>query len=164
MFPSTFSLSPCLRFPRREYTAGIRNSTSPGMSFTNFKVSDKKISEIFRQEDLHVPSFYITTANTTVLFQFLPLSSEWYLFSFFPIFSKLCFKKISILWHIVILDIFLHRFPKTALKNTQNSPLYSILKLTFPKIFKNESFHFSQCSQNFFSNLCLGSSDRLTNY
>ncbi len=45
----------------------------------------------------------------------------------------------------------LHRSPKTALKNTLNSPFYSILKLTFPKIFKNESFRFSQFSRNFVS-------------
>ncbi len=66
------------------------------MSFTKFKVSGKKKSEIFQQENLHVPSFYATTTNTTVLLQFLPLSSEcrkWYLFSFFLIISKFCFKK-----------------------------------------------------------------------
>ncbi len=39
--------------------------------------------------------------------------------------------------------MFLNLSPKTALKSTQNSSLYSILKLTFPEIFKNESF-FSQ--------------------
>ncbi len=42
---------------------------------------------------------------------------------------------------------------KTALKNTKNSPLYSILKLTSLKIFKNESFCFPNflkiCSKNF---------------
>ncbi len=59
--------------------------------------------------------------------------------------------KISILWHSGLLDMFLHRTPKTALKNTQNLPLYSILKVTFPEIFKKESFRFSQYSQNFFS-------------
>ncbi len=57
--------------------------------------------------------------------------------------------KTSILWHNGLLDMFLYRSPKTALKSTQNSPLYSILKLTFPEIFKNESFRFSQFSQNF---------------
>ncbi len=45
--------------------------------------------------------------------------------------------------------MFFYRSPKTALKNTQNSPLYTILKLTFPEIFKNESFCFSQFSRNF---------------
>ncbi len=82
----------------------------------------------------------------------MPLLSKWrmwYLFLFLSIFSKFNFLKISILWHIGLLDMFLHRSPKTALKNTQNSPLYSILKLIFPKIFKNESFHFSQYSRNF---------------
>ncbi len=34
--------------------------------------------------------------------------------------------------------MFLYRSSKTALKNTQNSPLYNILKVTFPEIFKNE--------------------------
>ncbi len=59
--------------------------------------------------------------------------------------------KISILWHSELFDMFLHWFPKTALKNTQNLSLYSILKLTFPEIFKNESFRFSQFSWNFVS-------------
>ncbi len=58
-------------------------------------------------------------------------------------------KEISILWHSGLLDMFLYRFPKTTLKNTQNSPFYSILKLAFLKIFKNVSFHFSQFSRNF---------------
>ncbi len=83
VFPFTFSLSSCLGFPRRECTAGIRYLTSPGMSFINFKVSDKKKSVSTLQ--LH----------TTVLFQFLSLSSEcheWYLFSFFLIFLKFGFK------------------------------------------------------------------------
>ncbi len=121
------------------------------MSFTNFKVCNKKKSEIFWQENLHVPSFY-TTTNTTVLFQFLPLSSE-------------CCQRYLFLFSQFSQNLFLKNFHfMTALKNTQNSPLYSILKLTFPKIFKNESFNFSQYSQNFFSDSCLGSSDCLTNY
>ncbi len=56
--------------------------------------------------------------------------------------------KISILWHSGLLDMFLHRSLKTVLKNTRNSPLYNILKLTFQEIFKNENFCFSQFSQN----------------
>ncbi len=38
--------------------------------------------------------------------------------------------------------MFLCRFPKTAFKNTQNSLLYSILKLTFLGIFKIKVFVF----------------------
>ncbi len=58
-------------------------------------------------------------------------------------------KKFSILWHSGLLDMFLYRYTKTTLKNTQNSPLYSIFKLTFPEIFKNRSFHFFKFPQNF---------------
>ncbi len=76
-------------------------------------------------------------------------------FLFFPIFSKCCFKKISYLWHIGLLDMFLCRSPKTALKNTQNSPLCSILKLTFSEYFKNESFRFHSILKIFF-HLMLG--------
>ncbi len=50
--------------------------------------------------------------------------------------------KSSILWHSEFFDMLLYRSPKTAPKNTQNFPLYSILKLTFLDIFKNESFCF----------------------
>ncbi len=57
--------------------------------------------------------------------------------------------KVSILWHNGFLDTFLHRSPKTTLKKPQNLPLNSILKLTFPEIFKNESYRFSQFSRNF---------------
>ncbi len=57
--------------------------------------------------------------------------------------------KISILWLSGFLDMFIHRSPKTALKNTQNSPPCSILKLTFREIFKNEIFLFSQFSRNY---------------
>ncbi len=131
----------------------LTNLTSPAMSFINFKVSNKKKIWNFPAGKSTFPNFYTTTTNTTVLFQFLPLSSEcreWYLFSFFPIFSKFCLKKNFILWHIGLLDMFLHRSMKNEFKNTQNSPLYSILKLTFPKIFKHESFHFSQYSKIFF--------------
>ncbi len=69
--------------------------------------------------------------------------------------ESFCFSQFSrnfvifILWHKELLDMFLRRSLKTALKNTQNSPLYSILKLTFLEIFKNESFRFSQFSRNF---------------
>ncbi len=70
---------------------------------------------------------------------------------FFSIFSKFCLKKIFILWHSGLLDMFFCRSPKTALKNIQNSHLCSILKLTSLKIFKNKSFCFSQFSRNFFS-------------
>ncbi len=45
----------------------------------------------------------------------------------------------------------LHRSPKIALKNTQNSLLYSNLKLTFPEIFKNVSLRFSTFFGNFVS-------------
>ncbi len=62
--------------------------------------------------------------------------------------------KIFILWRGALLHMFIHRFPKTALKNIQNSPLYSILKLTFPEIFKNKNFRFSQFSQNFVWKKC----------
>ncbi len=58
--------------------------------------------------------------------------------------------------------MFLRQSPKTTLKNTQKLPLWSILRLTFLEIFKNESFHFSQYSRNFVSYLCLGFSDRIT--
>ncbi len=57
--------------------------------------------------------------------------------------------KIAILWHGELLVMFLHRSPKTALKNTQSLPLQSILKLTLPEIFKNKSFCFPQFSRNF---------------
>ncbi len=50
---------------------------------------------------------------------------------------------------------------KIAFKNTRKSPLYSILKLTFPEIFKNKSFCFSQFCRNFFPDLRLGSSHHL---
>ncbi len=49
--------------------------------------------------------------------------------------------EIYILWHSGLLDKFLYQFPKTTLKNTR-TPLYSILKLTFLKIFKNKGFGF----------------------
>ncbi len=61
-----------------------------------------------------------------------------------------------------LLSMFLRRSSRTVLKNTQNSPLNSILKLIFLEIFKSKSFRFSQFSRNFFSDLCLDSSDRLT--
>ncbi len=57
--------------------------------------------------------------------------------------------KISILWHSGHLEMYPHRSLIIALKKNQNSPLYSILKLTFPEIFKNKSFRFSQLSRNF---------------
>ncbi len=47
------------------------------------------------------------------------------------------------------LDMFLCRSPNTVLKNSLNSPLYTILNLTFREIFKNDSFRFSQFSWNF---------------
>ncbi len=50
--------------------------------------------------------------------------------------------------YIGLLGMFLCQCPKTTLKNTQNLPLYSIFKLKFPEIFKNESFLFSQFSRN----------------
>ncbi len=96
------------------------------------------------------------------LFQESASSGICFHFPQFP--QNFVFKKFSILWHIGLLDMYLHRSPKTALKNTQNSPLYSILKLTFLRIFKNESFRFSQYSQKFSFDLCLGSSDCLKNY
>ncbi len=48
----------------------------------------------------------------------------------------------------MVLKMFLHRSLKTALKNTENSNLYSILKLTFLEILKFESFRLSQFSRN----------------
>ncbi len=63
-------------------------------------------------------------------------------FSFFPIFSKFCSRKFPFYGTLGFLPMFFCRSPKTALKNTQNSPLYSIFKLTFLEIFKNESFRF----------------------
>ncbi len=39
--------------------------------------------------------------------------------------------------------MFFYRSPKIALKNTQNSPIYSILKLAFLEIFKNKISFFS---------------------
>ncbi len=72
------------------------------MSLINFEVTDKKF-EIFGQENLRDPRFYTTTTYTTVSFQFLHLlreCHEWYLFSFFPIFSKiLFFKKFHFMAH-----------------------------------------------------------------
>ncbi len=53
------------------------------------------------------------------------------------------------LWHRVLLVMFLYQSPETALKNTQNLPFYSILKLTFLKIFKDESFRFSKLKKKF---------------
>ncbi len=69
-------------------------------------------------------------------------------FSFFPIFSTFCLKKIPFYGTLgfltrVSVDC---QIPKT-------SSIYSIFKLTFPEIFKNERFHFSQYPQNFFSDL-----------
>ncbi len=46
-------------------------------------------------------------------------------------------------------DMLLNRSPKIALKNTQNPPLYSILKLTFLGIFENENSCFSQFARYF---------------
>ncbi len=77
-------------------------------------------------------------------------------FLFFSTFSKFCLKKISILWHSGHFNMFLCRSLKTALKNTQNSSLYSILKVTFLEIFKNERFCVSQFSRNFFCRLMPG--------
>ncbi len=37
-------------------------------------------------------------------------------------------EKKSILWHGRLFDMLLYRSPKIALKNTQNSPPYGILK------------------------------------
>ncbi len=59
-------------------------------------------------------------------------------------------------WHVSL------SIPKNRTKNIQNWHFYGILKLTFLEIFKNKSFRFSKFSLNFFSDLCLGSSDRLT--
>ncbi len=53
-------------------------------------------------------------------------------------------KKNFVLWYSVLLDMFLYQSLKTALKNTQSSFFYSILKLAFLDIFKNESFRLSK--------------------
>ncbi len=71
-------------------------------------------------------------------------------------FLEMLFKKKSILEHSGLLDMFLSRSPKITLKNSQNSPLYSILKLTFLKILKNESFYVSKFYRNFFFRLMPG--------
>ncbi len=82
----------------------------------------------------------------------------------FPNFLKIWFKKgNSILWHIGLLDMFLCRFPKTALKNTQNY-LLQHFEVDISRNFQKWKFSFFLIFSNFFSILWLGSSDRLTNY
>ncbi len=62
-------------------------------------------------------------------------------------FLKILFKKISILWHRELLDMFLCCFPKTALINIQNSPLQNF-EVDIPGNFQSRKF-FSQFSRNF---------------
>ncbi len=75
----------------------------------------------------------------------------------------LFFFKLDFMAHLVFLTCFSVDPREQNSKISKTTSLHYILKLIFPEIFKNESFRFSQYSQNFFSGLCLGSSDRLTN-
>ncbi len=100
-----------------------------------------------RKQHSKIPKTYLSTAFWSwYSWEFSKIRVFVFLI-FFLIFWK---KKISILWYSELLDMFLFRCPKTAFKNIQSIPLYSILKLTFLEIFKNESFCFSQFSGNFF--------------
>ncbi len=82
-----------------------------------------------------------------LMLKFLKIFKRKFLFS--SIFSKFCLKKIFIWWHSGLLGMFLCQYLKPAPNNTQNSPLYSILKLTFLEVFKNKSFCFFQFFRNF---------------
>ncbi len=92
----------------------------------------------------------------------IPGNFQKWKFSFFLIFSKSCSEKnFYFITHWASWDVSL-----SILENrTQIYPkplLYSLLKLTFPEIFKNESI--LNILKIFLSDLRLGSSDRLTNY
>ncbi len=63
-------------------------------------------------------------------------------FPFFPIFSKFCFKKIFILWHIELLDMFLCRPSKIALKNIQNYLSLQHFEVDIPGNFQKWKFSF----------------------
>ncbi len=64
-------------------------------------------------------------------------------FSFFSIFSKLCFLNKSILWHSGLLHMFLCRSPKTVLKNTPKLTSLQHYEVDILGNFKKWKFRFS---------------------
>ncbi len=55
---------------------------------------------------------------------------------------------ISIWWHSGLLDMFLCRPPKAFIKNTQNSPLYSIICLMHKKYWQSSYISFRNIAKN----------------
>ncbi len=112
------------------------------MSFTNVKDSDKKKTENFRRK---VYMFLVSTLQLQILqFYFNFCHFCMYLFPFFTIFSKFCFKQISILCTLG----FLIRSSINARKPHSKNP--ELTSLHYFEIGIPKNFNFSQYSQNLF--------------